>query len=65
MPTPQVITVFLMLLSGIALCTASFAMPPEGEISSSAMNFMGEALIYAASVFGLTSYVDYRLRKLK
>lgn len=51
-----------MLLSGIALSIASFCTPPEGDISDSVMRFMGEALIYAASVFGLTSYVHYKIK---
>lgn len=61
----QVASVFVMMAAGITLCTISFFMPPAGDISPSAMSFMGEALIYAASVFGLAGYVDYRLKKGK
>lgn len=64
MKQSPVISVYLMLVAGIALCGTSFFTPPVGEISPSAMNFMGEALIYAASVFGLTHYVDYRINRL-
>lgn len=53
-----------MLFAGIALSAASFCMPPRGNISDSVMAFMGEALIYAASVFGLTSYVNFKLKKI-
>lgn len=56
------LSAFIMLLSGIALSIASFCTPPEGDISDSVMRFMGEALIYAASVFGLTSYVHYKIK---
>lgn len=56
------LSAFIMLLSGIALSVASFCTPPEGNISDSVMRFMGEALIYAASVFGLTSYVNYKIK---
>ena len=56
--TAQTLSAFLMLLSGVALNVASFAVPPVGELSNSVMTYMGEALIYAASVFGLTVYVN-------
>ena len=56
--TAQTVSAFLMLLSGVALNVASFAVPPVGELSNSVMTYMGEALIYAASVFGLTVYVN-------
>lgn len=58
-PASAEMSAFLMLLSGIALTAASFI----GEISDSAMKFMGEALIYAGSVFGLTVYVDHKINK--
>lgn len=62
-PASAEMSAFLMLLSGIALTAASFILPPIGEISDSAMKFMGEALIYAGSVFGLTVYVDHKINK--
>ena len=61
----QTVSAFLMLLSGIALNIAYFVVPPVGELSHSVMTYMGEALIYAASVFGLTAYVDSRLARLE
>lgn len=62
-PSSAELSAFLMLVSGIALTAASFILPPVGEISDSAMKFMGEALIYAGSVFGLTVYVDHKINK--
>ena len=60
----QTLSAFLMLVSGIGLNVASFCLPPAGELSDSTMAFMGEALIYAASVFGMKAYVEQRLRNL-
>ena len=64
-PNAQTISAFLMLLSGVALNVASFFAPPIGELSDSVMTFMGEALIYAASVFGMTAYVKYKINDLQ
>lgn len=58
------LSAFLMLISGIGLNVASFCLPPMGTLSDSTMTFMGEALIYAASVFGMKAYVEQRLRSL-
>lgn len=58
------LSAFLMLISGIGLNVASFCLPPLGTLSDSTMTFMGEALIYAASVFGMKAYVEQRLRSL-
>ncbi len=63
--TAQTVSAFLMLLSGVALNVASFAVPPVGELSNSVMTYMGEALIYAASVFGLTVYVNSCMARLE
>lgn len=63
-PAAQTASAFLMLVSGIGLNVASFCLPPAGELSDSVMTFMGEALIYAASVFGMKAYVEQRLRSL-
>lgn len=60
-PTAQTISAFIMLLAGIGLNIASFAVPPVGGLSDSVMTFMGEALIYAASVFGMKAYVEKKI----
>ena len=63
--TAQTVSAFLMLLSGVALNVASFAVQPVGELSNSVMTYMGEALINAASVFGLTVYVNSCMDRLE
>ena len=64
-PTAQTLSAFVMLLSGVGLNIASFCVSPLGELSDSVMTFMGEALIYAASVFGMTAYVKYKINDLQ
>lgn len=41
---------------GWALTIAGFIVPPLGVISDGVLWVLGQALIYAASVFGITSY---------
>ena len=51
-----VITAVLAFVLGWALTIAGFIVPPIGDISNSVLWVLGQALIYAASVFGITSY---------
>lgn len=50
---------------GWGLTIAGFIVPPLGEIADSILWVLGQALIYAASVFGITSYFTSETRKLK
>lgn len=51
-----IITAVVAFLLGWALTIAGFIVPPIGDISNSVLWVLGQALIYAASVFGITSY---------
>lgn len=51
-----IITAVLAFVLGWALTIAGFIVPPIGDISNSVLWVLGQALIYAASVFGITSY---------
>lgn len=53
----------VLLVSGIVLCYLGFYKEPVGSISSSVLQYFAECLIWAASVFGLTAYVDVRIHK--
>lgn len=55
----------MMLASGIALSVAGFVVDPLGEISDSVLWYLSQALIYAGSVFGVTVYIDQRVKNLK
>ena len=54
-----------MLFSGVVLSYLGFYSTPKGEISNSVLWYFAQCLIWAGSVFGLTSYVDWKLRKFK
>ena len=61
----QYILAAILLVSGIVLCYLSFYRTPAGTITASVLQYFAECLIWAASVFGCTAYVDFRIHKLK
>lgn len=59
-----VVSAMVLLGTGVVLCFISFFSPPvKGEISDSALWYLGQSLIYAGSVFGLKNYIDYKAKK--
>lgn len=56
-----VISALAMILSGIVLVFCAFFRSGDGSLGDSVLWYMGEALLYAGSVFGLKSYIDYRI----
>lgn len=56
------ITAFIL---GWGLTIAGFIVPPLGDISNSVLFVLGQALIYAASVFGITGYFNAETVKLR
>lgn len=67
--TIAVTSAMVMLLFGIALTTAGFVIPPTGEIHESVLWVLGQALIYAGSIFGIAYYargvVDRRIAEIE
>ena len=63
-PMLQYILASLLLISGIVLCFIGFYTEPQGSITSSVLQYFAECLIWAASVFGMTAYVDVRIKKI-
>ena len=53
----------LLLVSGVVLSFIGFFTEPRGEISDSVLWYFAQTLIYAGSVMGIKSYVDYRISK--
>lgn len=51
-----IISAIAAFLLGWAMSIAGFWIPPIGEVADSILWILGQALIYAASVFGVTSY---------
>lgn len=50
------ISALFMLLSGVGLSVAGFVADPMGEISDSVLWYVGQTLMYAGSIFGVTIY---------
>lgn len=58
-------TAIVAFLVGWALTIAGFIVPPMGEISGSVLAVLGEGLVYAASVFGVTLYFNHQMARFK
>lgn len=59
------ITAILAFILGWALVIAGFCVPPVGEVSGSVLAVLGQAMVYAASVFGVTMYFSSEMYKFK
>lgn len=57
------LSALILLLSGVALSFLGFFTEPKGEISDSVLWYFAQTLIYAGSVLGIKSYVDYRIKR--
>lgn len=60
-----IITAIAAFFLGWGLTIAAFIVPPVGDISDSVLFVLGQALIYTASVFGITSYFTAESKQLK
>lgn len=60
-----IITALAAFVIGWALSIAAFIVPPIGEISNGVLWILGQSLIYAASVFGITGYFNAETVKLR
>ena len=61
--TISITAAMLLLISGVVLSFIGFFTEPKGEISDSVLWYFAQTLIYAGSVMGIKSYVDYRISK--
>ena len=59
----SLLSALVSLLSGITLCFLSFFLSPEHSIDNSVLFYLGEMLVYAGSILGLKSYIDFKIRK--
>ena len=59
------LSAILLIVSGIVLAFLGFYSSPMGEISDSVLWYFSQTLIYAGSVLGIKSYVDYRIGRHK
>ena len=59
------ITAIIAFVAGWGLTIAGFCVPPTGEVSGSVLAVLGEAMVYAASVFGVTLYFGHEMEKFR
>ena len=57
----MIVAALITLASGILLCFLSFFLDCQHEIHSSVLWYFGQTLLYAASSFGLATYVKAKL----
>lgn len=58
-------TAIIAFMIGWGLTIAGFIVDPKGEISGSVLAVLGEAMVYAASVFGVTLYFQHQMDKFR
>ena len=54
-----------MLLFGVILTTAGFIIDPAGQVHDSVLYVLGQCLIFAGSVMGVSAYTTGRLRHIE
>lgn len=59
------ITAIISFVVGWGLTIAGFLVPPRGEVHGSVLAVLGEAMVYAASVFGVTLYFQNQMAKFR
>lgn len=60
-----IISAVIAFILGWGMSIAGFWIPPVGEVADSILWILGQALIYSASVFGVTSYFNAETVKMK
>ena len=58
-------TAIISFVCGWGLTIAGFIVPPSGEVSGSVLAVLGEAMVYTASVLGITLYFSNEMLKFK
>lgn len=59
------ITAIFAFICGWGLTIAGFIVPPVGAVTDSVLWILGQALVYAASVFGVGMYVTGSVKGMK
>lgn len=54
-----------MLMFGVVLTTAGFIIDPQGQIHDSVLYVLGQCLIFAGSVMGVSAYATGRMRHIE
>lgn len=53
------------ILVGFGLTIAGFVVPPLGIISDSVLWVLGQSLVYAGSIFGISTHYSSEVKKFK
>ena len=61
----QTLSACALLASGVALSVAGFCVSPVGVISDSVLWYFAQTLIYAGSIFGVSSYINVKFEEYK
>lgn len=61
----MIITAVVTLVSGIVMSFLSFALSEIHQIDSSVLWYFAQTLMYAASAFGLYSYVHAKINEVQ
>ena len=59
------VTAIVAFIVGWGLTIAGFLVPPLGEVSGSVLAILGEAMVYTASVFGITLYFNHQMERFR
>lgn len=60
-----IVSAVVAFVLGWGMSIAGFWIPPVGEVADSILWILGQALIYSASVFGVTSYFTAETVRMK
>ena len=60
-----IVSAIVAFILGWAMSIAGFWLPPIGEVADSVLWILGQALIYSASVFGVTTYFTSETVRMK
>ena len=59
----QTVTAIVVLTTGVVLSYIDYFMPPIGQIEDSVLAYLAHTMMFVGSIFGVKTYVDYRLPK--
>ncbi len=63
MKNVQILTALVVLATGVMLAYIDYFMPPIGQITDSVLAYLTHTMMFAGSILGVKTYVDYRLPK--
>lgn len=53
-----------LAVAGVAMLFVALFIPPQGEISGSALGAVGEVFLLSGAILGLDSYVTFKMKNL-